>query len=161
MWSFADPARQLVVAFRSSKKDYRGCVTDIIIIIARVACFCKMLVKNRFQPARPAGRPRANHLSNYRFWPVFSKWKKWIFPEPITSSIRDFEATFFTSPISIASACSSGRPLFARLRRPALLVYYYLFLFSISLIHVLFFSSSSYPLGIRIFVEHGYSHYHI
>ena len=94
--------------------------------IARAACFCKMLVKNRFQPARPAGRPagrpRANDPNNYRFWHAISKWNKWVFPEPITSSVRDFEATFFTSPISIASACSSGRPLFARLRRPALLV---------------------------------------
>ena len=106
------------------------CIRDryiLLYIIARAACFCKMLVKNRFQPARPAGRPRANYLIKLLiFGTFFRSEKKWIFPEPITSSIRDFEATFFTSLISIPSACSSGRPLFARLRRPTLLVLVYL-----------------------------------
>ena len=118
------------------------CSFLLLSLIARVACFCKMLVKNRFQPARPAGRPRANDPSNYRFWHAISKWKKWVFPAPITSSIRDFEATFFTSLISIPHACSSGRPLFARLRRPALLVY---------IIAVLFRDEEEGDRGTRLF----------
>ena len=34
------------------------------VVIARAACSCKMLVKNRFQPARPAGRPAPGNLHN-------------------------------------------------------------------------------------------------
>ena len=32
---------------------------ELLFLIARVACSCEILVKNRLEPARPPGRPRA------------------------------------------------------------------------------------------------------
>ena len=46
-------------------------------LIARAACFCKMLVKNRFQPARPA--PNKLHNVTIDLGPFFKVKKTHIF----------------------------------------------------------------------------------
>ena len=68
-----------------------------MILVARVARSCEILVKNRLEPARPAGWPRANQGKGLRFWPLFLKCEKWTFPELIPSSFvatRAFRGAF-------------------------------------------------------------------
>ena len=81
--------------------------------IARVARSCEILVKNRLEPARPAGRPGGpgqNPIGRYRFWPLFLEVQKMDISGAYSKQYRGY-------------ACSSGRLLLpARFRRPVLLV---------------------------------------
>ena len=90
---------------------YCGRRTTTDDLIARVACSCEILVKNRLEPARPAGRPRAKHHKGMLFEPLFLKCEKWTFSELMPSSIADFKLSFFmrTATRALRGAFSSMR----------------------------------------------------
>ena len=80
------------------------------VLIARVACSCEILVKNRLEPARPAGRPRAKPHREISILAPFFEVQKMDISGAYSKQYHGY-------------ACSSGRLLLpARFRRPVLLV---------------------------------------